>query len=150
MTDALLHFEDFTPGQKFFGGPYPVSKEEILAFARAFDPQPHHLDEEAGKKSMLGGLSASGWHVCAISMRMFAETMLLKMVNRGGPGCEDCRWIKPVRPNDVLMLEAEVRETKAPSSRPEFGFVKFTWRVFNQRGQVAELVVTTMPARRGV
>jgi acyl dehydratase len=149
MSSSLLHFEDFAVGQKFFGGPYRVSKDEIFAFAREFDPQPHHLDEEAARHSMLGGLSASGWHVSAMAMRMFADAMIQKMANRGGTGCEDGRWMKPVRPGDVLMLEAEIRETRASASRPEIGFVKFSWRVFNQRGQVAEFVVTTIPARRG-
>ncbi len=147
MSD-LLRFEDFAPGQKFFGGPYRVDKEEIFAFAREFDPQPHHLDEAAAEKTMLGGLSASGWHVSAIAMRMFAESVILKTANRGGPGCEECRWIRPVHPGDVLMLEAEVLEARASASRPDLGFVKFAWHVFNQRGRVARLIVTTMPAKR--
>src|SRR5277367_2456236 len=149
MSKELLHFEDFVVGRKFFGGPYRVTKEDIFAFAREFDPQPHHLDEEAAKHSMLGGLSASGWQVSAIAMRLFAEAVILKTDNLGGPGCEDGRWMKPVRPHDVLMLEVEVLNTRASASRPEIGFVKFVWRLFNQREQVAEFVVTTMPARRG-
>lgn len=146
---TLLHFEDFTPGRMFFGGPYRVGKDEIVAFARQFDPQPHHLDEEAGKRSLLGGLSASGWHVSALAMRLFAEAVILKTANRGGPGCEEGRWMKPMRPGDVMMLEAEVLEARESKSRPELGFVKFAWRLFNQCGQVAEFRVTTMPARRG-
>jgi acyl dehydratase len=149
MSNELLHFEDFAVGRKFFGGPYRVTKDEIFAFAREFDPQPHHLDEEAAKHSMLGGLSASGWQVSAIAMRLFAEAVILKTDNLGGPGCEDGRWMKPVRPGDVLMLEVEVLNTRASASRPDIGFVKFVWRLFNQREQVAELIVTTMPARRG-
>ncbi|HTW33471.1 MAG TPA: MaoC family dehydratase [Rhizomicrobium sp.] len=149
MSNKLLHFEDFAVGRKFVGGPYRVTKDEIFEFAREFDPQPHHLDEEAAKQSMLGGLSASGWQVSAIAMRLFADAVILKTANLGGPGCDDGRWMKPVRPGDVLMFETEVLSVKAPASRPEFGFVKFVWRLFNQRGQVAEFVVTTMPARRG-
>ena len=109
MSD-LFHFEDFSLGRIFFGGPYRVTREEIVEFARAFDPQPHHLDEKAAEKSMLKGLSASGWHTCAMSMRMFADGVILKTAGRGGPGVKNCRWLKPVRPNDVLMLEAEVVE----------------------------------------
>jgi len=150
MSNDLLHFEDFTPGRKFFGGPYRVSKDEIFAFARAFDPQPHHLDEEAAKRSMLGGLSASGWHVSAIAMRLFADSVILKTANNGGTGAEDGRWMKPVRPGDVLMLESEVLSARASNSKPEIGFVKFAWRLFNQRGQVAEFTITTIPSRRGV
>jgi acyl dehydratase len=149
MSKELIHFEDFAVGRKFFGGPYRVSKAEIVEFAREFDPQPHHLDEEAGGRSMLGGLAASGWHVSALTMRLFAEAVILKTANRGGPGCEEGRWMKPVKPGDVLMLEAEVLDTRASQSRPELGFVKFAWRLFNQRGQVAEFTVTTMPSRRG-
>lgn len=149
MDNELLHFEDFKVARKFFGGPYRVTKDEIVEFAREFDPQPHHLDEEAARHSLLGGLAASGWHTCAIAMRMFAESVILKTANRGGPGCEECRWMKPVRPGDVLMLEAEVLEARTSASRPEIGFVKFAWRIFNQHGQAAELTVTTMPAKRG-
>lgn len=149
MQSDLLHFEDFVPGRKFFGGPYRLTRDSIFAFARQFDPQPHHLDDVAANASILKGLSASGWQVCAIAMRLFADAVILRTANRGGPGCEDCRWLKPARPDDVLMLEAEVVETRLSQSRPEIGFVKFVWRVCNQREQIAELVVTTMPARRG-
>jgi len=149
MSNELLHFEDFAVGRKFFGGPYRVTRDEVFEFAREFDPQPHHLDEEAAKQSMLGGLSASGWQVSAIAMRLFAEAVILKTANLGGPGCDDGRWMKPVRPDDVLMLEAEVLSARQSGSRPEIGFVKFVWRLCNQREQVAEFVVTTMPARRG-
>jgi acyl dehydratase len=148
MSD-LLHFEDFSIGRKFFGGPYRLTEEESFAFAREFDPQPHHLDEDAAKHSILGKLSASGWQTCAIAMRLFADCVILKTANQGGAGCEECRWMRPVLPGDVLMLEVEVVDTHASSSRPGLGFVKFAWRVFNQREQVAELLVTAMPARRG-
>lgn len=150
MSDELLHFEDFAVGRKFFGGPYRVTKDEITAFASEFDPQPHHLDEEAGKKSLLGGLAASGWHVSGLAMRLFADSVVLRTASRGGPGCEEGRWIKPVHPGDVLMLESEVLEARASASRREIGFVKFAWRLFNQRGQVAEFRVTTMPEKRGI
>ena len=149
MTESLLHFEDFAIGRTFFGGPYRVTKDEIFAFAREFDPQPHHLDEEAAKTSMLRGLSASGWHVSAIAMRLFADAVILKTNNNGGTGAEDGRWIKPVRPGDVLMLEAEVLSARTSNSKPELGFVKFVWRLFNQREQVAEFTITTIPSRRG-
>ena len=149
MTDSLLHFEDFKVGRKFFGGPYRINKGEIIDFAREFDPQPHHLDEDAGRRSMLGGLAASGWQVSAIAMRLFAEAVILRTANRGGPGCEEGRWMKPVKPGDVLMLEAEVLAARESASRPQMGFVKFAWRLFNQQGQVAEFTVTTMPSRRG-
>jgi len=143
-----LYFEDFAPGQIYKGGPYHVTKEEILEFAREFDPQPHHLDEEAAKHSLLGGLAASGWHVCAISMRMFCDAILSRAAALGAPGVEDCRWMKPVRPGDDLTLEIAIVETRASKSKPQLGFVKMDWRVFNQREQVASFVSSPMFARR--
>src|SRR5271155_4599587 len=101
MSGELLHFEDFAVGRRFFGGPYRVAKDEIFAFAREFDPQPHHLDEEAGKRSMLGGLAASGWHICAMTMRMVVDGFVVRCANRGGIGSDECRWMKPVKPGDV-------------------------------------------------
>ena len=108
-----LFFEDFPVGRTFECGPYAVTKEEIVEFAREFDPQPHHLDEEAAKGSMLGGLAASGFHVCAMTMRMFADHMIPLMAARGGSGSRETRWMKPVRPGDVLRLEALVRSMNA-------------------------------------
>jgi acyl dehydratase len=146
MSD-LLHFEDFPVGRKFACGPYEVTKEEIFEFAGEFDPQPHHLDEEAAKKSMLKGLSASGFHVCAMTMRMFADGVILKTANRGGAGAREVRWMKPVRPGDVLRLDVEVAEAKPSASKP-IGFVTFDCRVFNQREQVALVSMTPIVAKR--
>lgn len=147
--DLLLHFEDFAVGRKFSCGPYRVTRDEIVEFARQFDPQPHHLDEEAAKRSMLGGLAASGWHVCAMTMRMFADRMMPLMEGRGGVGSREGRWMKPVRPDDLLRMEAEVVETKELKSRAELGLVTFDCRVFNQNGeQVALVSMTPIIARR--
>lgn len=146
---SILHFEDFTVGRVFPCGPYTVSKDEIFEFAREFDPQPHHLDEEAANKSMLKGLSASGWHVCAIAMRMIADDILNKAASRGGVGTHDVRWIKPVRPGDTLRLEVEVAETSEPRSKPEFGFVTVQIRMFNAHEQVAQLSMIPIIAKRG-
>lgn len=141
MTE-LLHFEDMTAGRVFACGPYRVTKEEVFAFAREFDPQPHHLDEEAANRSMLKGLSASGWHVCAIAMRMFCDGVILKADNKGGAGAREARWMKPVRPGDTLRLEAEVTEAKASSSKP-IGFVTFDCRLYNERDEQVALVSMT-------
>jgi len=146
MTD-LFHFEDFSVGRTFECGSYEVTKEEIFEFARQFDPQPHHLDEEAAKHSLLGGLSASGWHVCAMVMRMFADGIILKTANRGGAGAREARWMKPVRPGDVLRLDVEVVDAKASQSKP-IGFVTFDCRVFSQTEQVALVSMTPIVARR--
>ena len=145
---TTLHFEDFAPGQIYRAGPYHVTKEEIIEFARQFDPQPHHLDEEAGKKSILGGLAASGWHVSAMAMRMFCDGILSRAAALGAPGVEDCRWMKPVRPGDDLRLEIVIVETRESKSKPQLGFVKMDWRVFNQTEQVASFISSPMFARR--
>jgi acyl dehydratase len=143
----LQVFEDFPIGRVIDCGTYRVSKDEILDFARQFDPQPHHLDEEAGKQSILGGLSASGWHVCAIAMRLFADAVVLKADNKGGAGAREARWMKPVRPNDLLRIEAEVVETKPSQSKP-FGFVTFECRIYSEREQVAMISMTPIIGRR--
>jgi acyl dehydratase len=144
----FLHFEDFTVGRKFDCGPYQVTREEIVEYAREFDPQPHHLDEEAAKKSILGGLAASGWHTCAMTMRMFADMMMPIAAARGGVGSPEGRWMKPVRPGDVLRAEAEVIEARPSASKP-FGTVTFACKVFNQREQVALIKMTPIIAKRG-
>jgi acyl dehydratase len=143
----LQAFEDFPVGRVIDCGTYRVSKDEILDFASQFDPQPHHLDEEAGKQSILGGLSASGWHVCAIAMRLFADAVVLKADNKGGAGAREARWMKPVRPNDLLRIEAEVVETKPSQSKP-FGFVTFECRIYSEREQVAMISMTPIIGRR--
>ncbi len=148
-TSQLLHFEDFHAGRAFAFGRYEVTKEEIIAFARAFDPQPHHLDEEAGKRSLLGGLAASGWHVCAMAMRMFVDGLVVKAANRGSVGAEECRWMKPVKPGDVLRMEIEALELPMPAATVDNGLVRFSCRIFNQREQVALLDLTLALARRG-
>lgn len=139
---ALLHFEDMTAGRVFACGPYHLTKDEVFAFAREFDPQPHHLDEEAANRSMLKGLSASGWHVCAIAMRMFCDGVILKADNKGGAGAREARWMKPVRPGDTLRMEAEVMEAKPSSSKP-IGFVTFDCRLYNERDEQVALVSMT-------
>jgi acyl dehydratase len=148
-TSHLLHFEDFRTGQTFAFGHYDVTKDEIVAFAREFDPQPHHLDEEAGNRSLLGGLAASGWHICAMTMRMVVDGLISKAANRGGVGADECRWMKSVKPGDVLRMEVEVLETRPSKNMPRIGLVRLACRVFNQREQVALLNMTPILARRG-
>lgn len=143
----LQTFEDYPVGRVVDCGAYRVSKDEILEFASQFDPQPHHLNEEAGKQSILGGLSASGWHVCAIAMRLFAEGVVLKADNKGGAGAKEARWMKPVRPDDLLRMEAEVVEAKPSQSKP-FGFVTFECRIYSEREQVAMVSMTPIIGRR--
>jgi acyl dehydratase len=147
VSDSPRYFEDFHVGQRFAFGRYPVTKEEIVAFAREFDPQPHHLDEEAGARSALGGLAASGWHVCAMAMRMVVDGVFASAESRGGAGVEECRWMRPVKPGDVLRLEIEILKT-VPHPRRAVGFVTCRWDVFNQKEQVARITTTPLFARR--
>lgn len=145
----MLHFEDFAVGQRFALGPHHVTKAEIFEFAREFDPQPHHLDEEAAKSSMLGGLSASGWHTSVMTMKMFVDGLLVRTATRGGAGVEDARWIKPVRPDDVLRLDVEVTALRPHPKRRDFGFVTCNWTVSNQHELVAKFVVSAAVLHRG-
>src|SRR6478752_9490823 len=96
---AKLHWEDFTIGDVAVYGPRLVTREEIVAFAAEFDPQPMHMDEAAAAATLLGGLAASGWHSCAILMRMIADGFILDSSSMGGPGVEQVRWLKPLRPD---------------------------------------------------
>ena len=145
--DSANFFEDFHAGQTFDCGSYELTRERLFAFAREFDPQPHHLDEEAAKESLLGGLCASGWQVGAIAMRLCAENLLNKTHAAGGTGVHECRWLKPARPGDVLRLEVQVLEM-TPHPRRPVGFVKMAWDLFNQREQVARILTTPIIARR--
>lgn len=130
-----LHFEDFTPGRVMEQGPRLVTREEILAFAAEFDPQLVHLDEDAARATMLGGLSASGWHTCALGMRMIADGFIRDAASMGSPGIEEVRWQRPVRPGDRLTLRCTVLETRAMKSRPQWGLVRFRFEIFNQAGE---------------
>src|SRR6266511_6087471 len=129
---TTLTFEDFTPGHFGTFGPRHVTREEIVAFAAEFDPQPMHLDEEAARASMLGGLSASGWHVCALLMRMIVDGFIQDSPSMGSPGVDEVKWLKPVRPGDRLTARAKVIEKHASRTRPEAGFVGFLFEVTNQ------------------
>lgn len=146
---STLYFEDFHIGRTFECGPYPVTREEIVEFAQEFDPQPHHLDEIEAQSSLLGGLAASGWHVCAMTMKMFADHMIPLMAARGGSGSREARWIRPVRPGDVLRVEATVVGTKESRGRCDIGHVTFECRVFNRRELAAMVYMTPVIAKRG-
>lgn len=129
-------FDDFRPGAVEEYGSYTVTREEIVSFASQYDPQPMHLDEAAGAASMLGGLGASGWHVCAMLMRMIADHVLAGSAGMGAPGIEEVRWLRPVRPGDVLSVRQTVLSARASQSRPDRGFVRFRFEVLDATGAV--------------
>jgi acyl dehydratase len=130
-----IWFEDFQPGNVAEYGPRVVTREEILSFAAEFDPQPMHLDEEAARHTLLGGLSASGWHTCCLMMRMIADGFILNSSSMGANAIDEVRWLAPVRPGDALTVRATVQETRASKSRPDMGIVSMLFEVFTGKGQ---------------
>ena len=137
----LLHFEDFSVGDVVHYGAYRLTADEIVAFAREFDPQPFHLDEEAGRGTMLGGLAASGWHACAILMRLNCDGFLNRSTSMGAPGIDEVKWLRPLRPGMVLAVRRTILETRASSSRPQMGLVKF---LFEMTADGSEVVMSQL------
>ena len=129
------YWEDFPVGKVMEFGGITITAEEIMDFARKFDPQPFHLSEEGGKNSLFGGLCASGWHTCALAMRMMCDAYLLESASLGSPGIDQLRWLKPVFPGDVLSLRMEVLEARPMASKPHVGLVKSRWEMRNQHGE---------------
>jgi acyl dehydratase len=145
VTSKRWAFEDFEPGLELPLGPKLVTAEEIVAFAQDFDPQLFHLDEAAGRESILGGLAASGWHVCAMFMRMMCDAYLLDSTSQGAPGIDEARWKRPVLAGDTLSGKTVVVLKRLSKSRPEIGIVSFRHELFNGRGEsVFELANAAM------
>jgi acyl dehydratase len=136
---AARYFEDFAVGQTYQSKPYEVTAERIKAFAVQFDPQPFHLDEEAAKGTFFKGLAASGWHTASITMKLLVESDIEIAGGTIGGGVENLRWPRPVRPGDILHLEAEVMETRRSRTRPELGIVKVRLTLLNQDGQPVQI-----------
>src|SRR5262245_32176936 len=138
------HFEDFEPGQVYELGSCRIAREEMLAFARQFDPQPFHVDEERARDTLYGGLIASGWYTISLLMRLYCDTLLVDgAAGMGSPGVDEVRWRRPVRPGDVLSGRLRVLETEPSSRRPDRGTVRLGWEATNQEGEV----VLTMTSR---
>ena len=145
MTGRTWAYEDFVEGAFLDLGTKTVTAEEIIEFASEFDAQPMHLDEEAGKSSILGGLSASGWHTCCIFMRMICDAFLSNSTSQGAPGIDVVRWKKPVLAGDRLTGKCTVLAKRISKSRPGLGLVTLRSELFNQRGEtVLELQNTVM------
>lgn len=141
--DGFLYFEDFEPGMVFDLGERSLTKEEIVAFAREFDPQPFHVDEERANGSPFGGLIASGWHTASIFMRLYADALLSRAASMGSPGVEELRWLRPVRPGDILRARLTVFDTTPSERNPNRGTVHLYSEVLNDRDET----VMTMKAR---
>jgi len=133
--EGTLYWEDFPVGKVRETGSATVTKEEIVAFGRQFDPQPFHVDEAAAARSPYGGLIASGWHTCSLAMRLYTDAVLRRAASQGSPGVEKVRWLRPVRPGDRLRVRVEVVEARPSGSRPELGLVRSRWQVLDQRNE---------------
>lgn len=147
----MTYLEDFLPGQKFSTGRLRVEGDRIKSFAAEFDPQPFHLDEEAARGSLFGGLAASGWHTAALTMRLLVQSEFQPAGGILGAGFEELRWPRPVRPGDELRAESEVLEVRASKSRPDQGLIKVRTTTLNQNGEAvqifsANLIVPRRPA----
>jgi len=134
MPDITYFWEDMAVGQVRDLGTISPSREDIIAFASQFDPQPFHLDDAAGAASVFGGLCASGWHTCSMAMRLMVTNFLQQTSSLGSPGLENIQWKKPVYPNDTLRLQTTVLETKPMGRRPDVGMTRNLWEMFNQHG----------------
>jgi acyl dehydratase len=132
----LLYFEDFPPGAVKVYGDRLVTAEEIVAFARQYDPQPFHVDAEAAKTSQVGELIASGWHTGVMLMRMNCDEFLLRTAAEGAPGCDEVSWVRPVRPGDRIKVRRTLVSARVSKSRPRLGIVEMLCEVLNQNDEV--------------
>ncbi len=143
-----VYFEDVQIGQTHRFGRYEVTAEEIVEYARQFDPQPFHLDEEAAKHSMFGGLIASGWHTGAMFIRMICDHAIPGAATTGALGFDDLKWLRPVRPGDVLSVETRIKEKIDAPSRHGTGTVRIEGSVLNQKGEAVMTLTSLVLYRR--
>jgi acyl dehydratase len=142
MTDRKLakqYLEDYAVGQVYRTGRVRIGKDQILAFATQFDPQPYHLDEEAARKSVFGGLAASGWHTAALTMRLLVDGEFRPAHGILGVGFDELSWPRPVRPGDELYVESEVLEVRPSKSRPDRGLIRVRTTTLNQDGEPVQI-----------
>jgi len=135
MADDLLYWEDFKPGNTLEIGSHTFTEEEIIAFARQFDPQIFHIDPAAAKNSFFGGLIASGWHTCAVAMRLSVDKYVARSASLGSPGLDNIRWLAPVRAGDTISYRRKITAARASESKPGVGLVHSRWEASNQRGE---------------
>jgi acyl dehydratase len=136
MADKKWHFEDFKVGDSMEVGSYTIGEDEIISFARQYDPQPFHVDREAATKSIYGGLIASGWQTVLIMMRTMVDNFLNDSSSQGSPGVDELRWLRPVRPGDTLTFSTTVLMVKPSNSKPDRGIIQSEWSAKNQSGEV--------------
>lgn len=138
-------FDEFHAGQRLTCGPVTVTEAEIVAFANAYDPQWFHTDPARAAEGRWGGLIASGWHTCAIAMRLVVDGVLRGSESFGSPGLEYVKWLAPVRPGDALTMHADVLDVRRSGRNPALGILRWQWRIVNQAGvAVLDLVATSL------
>lgn len=142
------YFEDYVPGEVHEFGSTLVGEDELIEFARRYDPQPFHIDAEAARASHFGGLITSGWHTCAMVMRMMVDHYVSAVGGLGSPGVDEIRWLVPVRPGDELRVQIEILETRASRSKPDRGIVRSHVAVRNQKDEVVMTMKTLGMMRR--
>ncbi len=133
---ADRYFEDYEAGAVYQLGSVEVDETEVIEFAKRYDPQPFHIDPTAAKKSMFGGIIASGWHTGSMMMRIIVDHFLSSVASLGSPGIDELRWLKPVRPGDTLSVRATILDTRRSRSKPDRGIVKSHIEVLNQYDEV--------------
>jgi len=140
-----LKFADFRSGQTLAAGPVTLTEDEIVTFARQYDPQWFHADPERAASSRWQGLIASGWQTCGVAMRLAVDNFLAGSESFGSPGLEYLKWLAPVRPGDALTLRAEILEQRRSERQPAIGILRWRWTLANQRGEaVLDLVATSL------
>jgi acyl dehydratase len=130
------YFEDYTHGSVYEFGPMRVDEEEMIEFARRYDPQPYHVDPEAARESAFGGLIASGWFTAALTMRLLVDHYISRVASMGSPSAGEVHWLRPVRPADELSLRVEILEARRSESKPDRGIVRAFVEVLNQHREV--------------
>jgi len=136
MEGPDRYFEDYRVGEQVEFGSYRMTEEQIVAFARDFDPQPFHVDKDAARQTVYGGLVASGWHTASAMMRMMVDHFISRKTSMGSPGMDEIRWLKPVRPGDTLRVRLTVLSAKRSTSKPDRGVIDQLVEVINQNGDV--------------
>ena len=137
-------FEDYVPGAVHDLGSVVVDEQEVISFARQFDPQPFHLNKEQAEKSAFGGLIASGWHTACMTMRLIVDRYLSEVSSEGSPGIDELRWLRPVRPGDQLTVRISILCARRSRSRPERGIVRSQTETLNQDGEVVMHLTSTI------
>jgi acyl dehydratase len=146
---SIRYYEDLEEGAVEIFGPRTITREEIVAYAAEYDPQPMHLDEEAAKRTLLGGLAASGWNLCCFMFRMTYDGFVSRTASLGSPGVEEMKWLRPVRPGTALTLRIRILDKRTSKSRPDLGLARMLCELLDESGTaLAQQTSTLLIGRR--